>query len=339
MKKILFLCLLILCTIALTLMVEGATATPIPPIKIHTGDWDSIKLTNAIAKYILEFGYGYEIRIHPTPEKTLSDDLSSGEVDVSFEVWKENHPATLERKINTGEIIDLGSIYSHASQYFIIPKWVAESHNISRLEQMKDYWYFFKDPENHHMGLFYPGLISWFVHDTNIEKLKAYGLTPFFNSITMPSGRSYEASFMKAAMNNQTIFGHYWSPSTVMGLDYWTILKEPELFEECSYNASSLNETSLLLCPFKNARVHKLVHPGLIGSAPDIISFIEKFSPGTKEISEILAYGYLHSIDDYDNLAQLYLKKYPDKWKNWIPSDKIEKISTSLNQNGEMVSK
>lgn len=323
--------MLILLISIVVLPADGASAASPTPIRLHSGDWDSIKLVNAVATYILQEGYGFQTQIIPRPEKVLADSLSSGDIDASLEVWKENHPVEFIRMIEEGKIIDLGPVYTNASQYFIIPKWTAEAYNITNLEDMKQYWHLFKDPRNPHQGLFFPGLISWFVYDVNIEKLKASGLDAYYNPITMPSGRSFEEAFMAAAMENRTIFGHYWAPSTVMGFDYWTALKEPDYGGSCSEGAARVDPT-YSLCPFDDAKVHKLIFPGLANRYPTVIAFFQKMDPGAEAISQTLAYGYLHSVHDYTDLSRQYLKTNPDRWGMWVDDAVRWRVNAALDR-------
>lgn len=331
-KRAYTLAVLIFLISIVVLPADGASAASPAPIRLHTGDWDSIKLVNAVAIYILHEGYGYQTQIIPRPEKVLADSLSSGDIDVSLEVWKENHPMDFIRKIEEGTIKDLGPVYRDASQNFIISKWTAEAYNITSLEDMKQYWYLLKDPMEPNKGIFLPGLISWFVYDVNGAKLKATGLDAYYNSITMPSGRSYEEIFMTAALENRTIFGHYWAPSTVMGFDYWTVLKEPDYGGLCDPDMTAGSDPSTSLCPFADAKVHKLIFPELETRYPSVIPFFQKMDPGTEAISQTLAYGYLNSVHDYNDLARYYLKTNPDRWRTWVDDTISERVSLALDR-------
>lgn len=302
-------------------------------VTLHGGDWDSFKLINAITSYILRNGYGYTTKTIPESEKNIGESLSSGMVDVSLEVWKENHPPALQQHIDTGSILDLGRIYDHAAHTFVIPSHIAEQYNISTMEDMQRYWYLCKDPEDPSRGLFYNALITWLIHDANLIKLAAYGLTPYYHPVSMPSSRAYEAVFMKAAQENRTVFGMCWMPSAVMGTGYWKELKEP-ILPSCTdtqtQNGSAIGTNPPRICPLTNSDVHKLVSAKFGSRAPELIPFFTALRPDENIISSTLTYGYRHNISDWDQLAEVYLIRNEARWKTWVSSDAYERITKTL---------
>jgi glycine betaine/proline transport system substrate-binding protein len=324
-----FLLPIILLILIIPVSVSGAPDTI---ITLHGADWDSIKLNNAIVSYILEKGYGYQSVVIPSPEKRVADSLSSGETLVSIEVWKENHPPLLSELIQEKKILDLGPVYENASQNFIIPRHIAEAFHISTMADMKKIWNLFRDPLDSTKGLFYIGLISWWVHDANLQKMSLYDLLPYYNPVTLTSGRAYESAFMEAAQNNRAIFGHYWSPSSVMGIDYWTVLKEPDPSDSCIAQNQGSSDSISLICPFTNAQVHKLISPELQNRAPDIIPFLTAYHPGTDTISKTLAWGYLEHEENWTKRAEQYLINNPDLWRSWVNSGASKRIEESLRQ-------
>jgi len=302
-------------------------------IILHGGDWDSFKLINAIASYILKNGYGYTPQIYPEPEKKVSESLSSRTVDISLEVWKENHPPELQNYIEIGAIIDMGKIYENAAHTYIIPDHVAQQYSIRTMEDMQHYWYLCKDPEEPTKGLFYNALITWLVHDSNLKKLDAYGLSPYYNPVTMPSSRAYEEVFMKAARENRTVFGMYWIPSAVMGTGYWKELEEPTLpscTNETILNLNLVNANQSQICPFTSSSVHKLVSRDFYDSAPEVVSFLIALKPDENEISRTLTFGYLNNISDWDRLSEEYLINNEEKWKSWVSTDAYIRIKRTL---------
>lgn len=302
-------------------------------ITLHGGDWDSFKLINAIGSYILRNGYGYTPIIIPGPEKMVGESLSAGDVDISLEVWKENHPPELQQFIDNGTIVDYGKIYDRAAHVFIIPEHFAEQYNISSLKDMQQYWYLCKDPEDPSKGLFYNALISWLVHDTNLRKLDAYGLSPYYNPVSMPSGRSYEAVFRKAARENRLVFGLYWIPSSLMGTGYWRELREPDN-PDCTNGslqsgvAGGTNQPPL--CPYQNSEVHKLVSQKLLTRAPEVIPFLTALKPDEEAISRTLEFGFQNNISDWDRLAGEYLINNRERWKTWVSTDAGDRVEKAL---------
>lgn len=304
-------------------------------ITIHGGDWDSIKLLNAIFSYIIREGYGYKPMIVPGSEKMVSESLSSGMVDVSLEAWKENHPPELQQEIDSGAILDLGRVYGKAAHIFIIPLQIAEQYNISSLEDMKQYWYLCRDPEDPSKGLFYNALVSWLVHDTNLIKLEVYGLSPFYNPVSMPTSRAYEAAFRKAARENRTIFGLYWYPSALMGTGYWKKLAEP-VQPGCTIGTLPLTKnestSTQTVCPYPVSDVHKLAARSLQTRAPELLPVISAFDPDEEAVSRILDLGFQRNESDWNLLAEEYLNANPQRWEPWVSPQAYTRIKMALEQ-------
>ena len=328
---------LLLSCLCILLITHGSPVSGESPrtIILHGGDWDSLKLNNAIVSYILRYGYGYTPVIVPGMETMVGADLASGGVDISLEVWKENHPPELQKLIDTGKISDLGRIYDNATHTFIIPRHIAESYNISSIGDMQHYWSLCKDPEDPSRGLMYIGLISWLVHDSTLRKMDRYGLSPYYNPVTMPSGRAYEAAFMKAVEENRTIFGLYWTPSSVAGTGYWKVLSEPEERGSPSQSDSSAEESpegTSQIFPFQSSDVHILISPGLEARAPELIPFLTAMKPGEEALSGILAAGYRQKEHNWDRLGMQYLMANKDRWQKWVSPDAYRRVSDALNQ-------
>ena len=115
-------------------------------IRLPDSQFESGWLNNAIAKFIIEEGYGYAVEsvVESTPQMQVA--LPAGDIDVNLERWQQNISEWYEEEIANGTILNLGVIYEASSQVFVIPSWVAQEYNIRTVPDMKDHWELFTDP-------------------------------------------------------------------------------------------------------------------------------------------------------------------------------------------------
>jgi len=73
-------------------MALGATSANAAPCKVHLGDfdWDSANVHTAIASYILEKGYGCEVRVTKGSTTPIMAALFDQQIDIITEVWRDN---------------------------------------------------------------------------------------------------------------------------------------------------------------------------------------------------------------------------------------------------------
>ncbi len=141
----------------LVLLVPGCTQKPV--IRLHEGQWGSLWVNNAIAEFIIEKGYGYPVGVVVENTSVMQELIEKGEIDLNLEMWQQNFMDWYNEQIEKRNIVNLGMTYEDSSQFFIIPKWVAEEYNIKTVFDMKDHWELFRDPEDPSKGLVYNGII------------------------------------------------------------------------------------------------------------------------------------------------------------------------------------
>jgi len=73
-------------------MALGTTSANAAPCKVHLGDfdWDSANVHTAIASYILEKGYGCEVRVTKGSTTPIMAALFDQQIDIITEVWRDN---------------------------------------------------------------------------------------------------------------------------------------------------------------------------------------------------------------------------------------------------------
>ena len=104
-----------------------------PTISLNGGQWDSIRLNNAIAGFIIEKGYGYPVVVQDSMQYTYETGMTDGTIDLNMEIWPQNKMGWYDEQIARGTIADLGPTFSSGPQFFMIPRWMAEQYHIQTI--------------------------------------------------------------------------------------------------------------------------------------------------------------------------------------------------------------
>ena len=106
--------------------------------------WTSALLQNAVARAILEYGYGYPTDEVPGDTIPLMLALTQGDVNVNMEIWLPNQQAAWDEAVAAGTVSSIGKSLSGTAwqSAFIIPKYTADANpglrSVSDLLKVKE---------------------------------------------------------------------------------------------------------------------------------------------------------------------------------------------------------
>lgn len=320
------------CVIALIVAVTfGGCSKRKPVIKMYDGSWSSIWIANAIAKVIIEDGYGYTIETREESEVELLRSFQSGNVDVAVEVWTQAIAGADELE-NNGLITPLGTMFETTSQSWVIPKWVADKYNIKTVDDMKNHWTLFQNPENPHKGIFYAGLKIWDVSITNDIKLKSYGLGKQYDTLILSSESVMEAAIVRAMEEKRPVFAYVWSPHYLNKEYDFHVLQEPEYDpEKWDKIIAATKDPKMSIdhaCAYESYPVYNYVHKGMFKKAPDLVEMLKKMSIGTDTMNELLAWSKENK--NWEKTAVHFFVNYEEKWKQWVTDDAYHNIKSVI---------
>lgn len=306
-------------------------------IRLHDDQIDIQKFNNAIAEFIIEHGYGYQVEKVESTVKEIHDRLVKGEIDITLELWGENNLTWYQKEMNNGNIRDLGVLYDSGQQYWIIPEWYAREKQIKTVFDMTRHWRDFTNPGDPSKGVFFNCIFGWACRDINSVKLKAYGLDRYYNTVSPISPESLKSIYETAQKRKLPIFGYYWEPNSVMTNYEWFILEEPPYSEaiwveiiQAAFNdtTASVNEA----CAFNHSGVHKIANSNLGSKAPNLVVMFKKMKIDIRFFNEMLSdrTGTGNDIPSFEKLAQIFLKNHPDKWNSWVTTPAKNKIEQAL---------
>ena len=92
-----------------------------PVIKLHDPLSESQWINNAIAKFIMENGYGYPVEIVAESTPTMQEALPIGSTDLNLEGWRQNIVEWYDLETEKGTILNLGMVSGGGTQFFIKP--------------------------------------------------------------------------------------------------------------------------------------------------------------------------------------------------------------------------
>ena len=306
-----------------------------PVIKFADSQFESLWINNAIAKFVIEKGYGYPVETVEMTTPIFQVTLAKGDIHVMMELWQQNLIDWYDEEIANGNIENGGMVYEGGPQFFIIPKWMAEQYNIKTVFDMKEHWELFKDPEDPKKGAFINCVIGWQCGAINEVKMEAYGLTDYYNVISPGSSGAMDAALAGPQKKQQPVFGYHWSPTALMGMYDWYILEEPEYNKEI-WDTIIAAKDDPSMRPLSEATAYETLptdkgfHKSLKEIAPDVREMLMKMVVGVEPINKTAAWSKENEIQDWDKAAIFYLKTYEDRWKTWLTDDAYNKVKAAL---------
>ncbi|MBI4337415.1 MAG: hypothetical protein HY683_06270 [Chloroflexi bacterium] len=316
---------------------KAAPEAPKPTIKLVDLQSEQMWIENAVAKIIIENGYGYPVEsvVMTTPVSQVA--LARGDVDVMMDTWPQYYLEWYTTETAAGNVVDLGMIYEGPPQPFIIPRVVAERYNIKTIEDMKrpEVVALFKDLEDPTKGAFINCIIGWQCAEINRAKLEGYGLDKYYNAVSPGSSGAMMAALAGPMKTGKPVFGYYWSPTSLLGSYDWYYLEEPPWTEQCWAEVSKgqFDRTyrPKQACAYSAEPITTTVHKSFLQKAPDVVELFRKMVMTVDSLNEVLAWAEQNDIQgNWEKAAVYYLKTYEEQWKTWVPDDVYQKVKAAL---------
>ncbi|SFQ99642.1 ABC transporter substrate-binding protein [Desulfoscipio geothermicus] len=294
-------------------------------------NWQSALFNNRVAQFIIENGYGYKTDSMPGETIPLMQGMSTGDIDVSMEIWVQNAQEAYDKWMGEGKYIDLGTNFDDNVQGLFVPTYIIKGDpergiepmapDLKSIEDLPRYWELFKDPEDPTKGRFYGGVPGWEADKILTEKFATYGLDKHYKIFRPGSGTALATSLVKAYEEGKPWFGYYWAPTWVFGALDLTQIEEPAYSEKLWKDGYG--------CAFPSVDVNIVVYKDMPEKAPEVVEFLKNYSLKSALISEALAYMRENKVDA-DEAAIWFLREKTDIWTKWVPDDVAEKVKQKL---------
>lgn len=305
--------------------------------------WDSIQVHNRIAAFIIEKGLGYPTDFVSGETIMLNTALMNGKggqaPHINMESWEDNWQELYDKGIAMGKdpntrkgFIDLGSNFPNSEQGWYVPRYIVEGDpargikasapDLKSISDIFKYWELFKDPEDPSKGRFYTCIPGWECARVNEKKIEAYGLKKYFNIMQPGSGAALAASMERAYKQGKPWFGYYWAPTWVLGKLDMIRLEEPAYAKDVFLSTAA--------CAYPSVKCNILVYKKLPEWAPEVVEMLKNYETSLDLTNEFLS----HMKDtgaSKEETAVWWLKKYQDKWSQWVSAEAAAKVKAALN--------
>lgn len=303
-------------------------------IKLTELNWDSAYFQSAVAKIIIEEGYGHNVELVPGATIPLTQGLRTGDVDIMIEGWYQNQKEAVDAGIDAGEIEMLAYINNDNWQSaFVVPTYVIEGDTARGIEPMApnlksvfdlvepEYVELFANPENSNKGLILNGPPGWECEIVVPLQVEAYGLADDYDTINAGSSEGLFASLKSAYDKGDPWIGYLWGPTWIAGALDLTLLEEP------AYDEAVWNEN--YGCAWPSVDLFIAAHGGFTEKYPEVAAMFKNWRLNTATLDVILAYMSDNGAEP-DEAAVWFLKEYENLWTSWVSGDAATKIKAAL---------
>jgi len=315
--------------------VRVPTHTPIPPTIIFANlNWDTARLQNAIARFVVENGYGYPTDTIPDLPGGAGDvwkSLVNGNINVNLEVWLPNLREEWEKALEAGSVIPLGKSLDVTWQSgFVVPTYMIEGDpttgetlapGLTTVHDLRNYAGIFALPDSGGKAVMWNCPPIWGCANINEGQVSAYGLN---DVIELRNPGSEEELFNKVLLATEeklAWLGYMWSPTKAASTLDLTRLVEPN----CGVGQNPEDG-----CGYDDSRVRIAVHPSLVAEAADLVELFRKWD--FKESTLFVAEGCFEETGgSFEKAAVCYLKKEQAVWTQWVTKDAAQKVREALN--------
>ncbi|MFZ5825287.1 MAG: glycine betaine ABC transporter substrate-binding protein [Bacillota bacterium] len=316
-------------------------------IKFSDTQYQSLWINNAIAGFVIEKGYGYPVETVEMTTPIMQQALVKGDVHVTTEMWTANFLDWYNQMVAEKKILPLGIVMDRASQGWYVPAYVvkgdekrgikATAPDLKSVADLKKYPTLFADPEEPSKGQLINCITGWQCAKINSIKLKAYGLDGMYNVLEPGASAALDAAIAGAYKKGKPFLTYYWEPTWLVGTYDMIKLEEPAYSKECNDEIQAVLEEKTALsdvsakagCAYEDAPVTKAVHPSLQERAPEVVSFLAKYTLKTDDLNKIAAYMENEKASA-EETAIHFFRNYPDVWKAWVPADVAAKVEQAI---------
>jgi len=288
-------------------------------------DWDSARVVTAVAKFLMENGYGCKVTVVPSASTpALASVAETGQPDILTEIWTNGAPA-YKGLIESGKIDQLTEVLSDGGvEAWWVPTYLVEKHpELATLDGI------LANPKL--VGnRFHNCPVGWTcqVINTNIAKagkLADHGIEDFIHG----SGETLAASIGSAFADKAPWFGYYWAPTSILGKYPMTqvdIGSHSDEIHECN---SKKDCATPKVGAYPKSIVTTVVTDTYKAKNAAVTDLMRNLSFTNQQMGEILAWKEDNKASA-EEAAVYFLGKYKSTWTGWLNADAKAKLSALI---------
>ena len=317
---------------ALPMAAMGATAAQADAhmsecgeVSITQMDWASSAVVTAVAKFLMEQGYGCTVELVPSSTNpAIASVAETNEPDILTELWVNAAPV-YDRLAAEGKVEPLTDVLSDGGvEGWWIPTYLVEAHpELATLDGV------LANPEL--VGnRFHNCPDGWACKTVNSNLLRAAGTEEAgIETFVHGSGETMATSIAAAFENEEPWFGYYWAPTSVLG-KYPMTMVETAPFDAEIHACNALDPCpNPQLSAYPNGKVLTVVTADFRESHPEVTELLRNVQFTNAQMGEVLAWQEDNSASA-DEAAVYFLTNYGDVWPNWLDDAAREKLSGIL---------
>lgn len=306
-------------------MASSAARADCGEVTITEMNWASSAVITAVAKFIMEQGYGCAVTTVPSATvPSVTSVAETGKPDIVTELWL-NSAAIYPKLEEEGKITTAANVLSDGGEEgWWIPAYLAEEH-----PELKTIEGVLANPELVG-GRFHNCPEGWGcrIANDNLKvafDLEGNGLEVFDHG----SGETLATSIASAYADKAPWFGYYWAPTSVLG-KYPMVKVDMGPYNE---EIHTCNQTKDCATPAKSSYPAAPVLTGVTNDfkdrEPEIFALMQNISFTNAQMGGILAWQEDNSASP-DEAAVYFLTNNKDVWSEWLNDAAKEKLAGLL---------
>jgi glycine betaine/proline transport system substrate-binding protein len=292
----------------------GATTAPAAgdgeTINLVANAWTASALNAEIAKQLIESELGNTVEVVAIDENTMFTGLSDGSLDAVLEVWPSGITEDEQAFLDDGSVVNIGELGAIGKIGWFVPQYVIDEHPELAT------WEGFQDPE----------LAALFATAETGENGRFLGTDPSYSqydeaiiaNLGLPlqvvfsgSEPATVAELDARVAANEPIVMYWWTPTAAVAQYDLVNVTLPEYNEECYADPAAID------CDYPEDVLVKLASAQLAEKAPNVQSFLEKFTITTEDQLGMLPAVEIDGEDAADVAAQ-WIADNEDVWSAWL---------------------
>jgi glycine betaine/proline transport system substrate-binding protein len=320
-------------TAAVSFMALGTSgAHACGDVTISEMNWASSQVVTAVAKFIMENGYGCKVKTVPSSTVPVVASLAeTGKPDIATELWL-NGAQALPKLIQGGKVVELNRVLSDGGiEGWYIPEYLAKKH-----PELKTIDGIMKNPKLVD-GRFHQCPSGWGCQIANGNIAKAFAIEKAGIKIfTHGSGETLATSLGAAYTDKKPWFGYYWEPTAILG-KYNMVRVDlgpaDKAKHACNSDKAWEKKAECKGGPFKSqypaSPVATVVTADFAKREPEVVAMLKKLSFTNKQMGQVLAWKKDKRASASDAAAH-YLAKYKSVWGGWLSAAAKKKLAPLL---------
>lgn len=299
-------------------------------VTIAEMNWASAGVAAQVDKIILEEGYGCNVElVTGDTVPTFTSMFEKGEPDVAPELWVNAVKNQLDEAVEEGRLVIAAEILSDGGvEGWWIPKYIADAHNISTVEQALARPELFPGGDDDDMGAIYTCPSGWACQIITNNMSKARNAEERGFEIVDPgSAAALDGSIANAFSRDEGWLGYYWAPTAILGkyemvrLDR-EVEHDAEEWDNCTVDIDCEDPQTN---DWRRSDVFTVVTDEFSEENAVVMGYLEGRQWDNQTVGQVLAWmedeqagnedGALHFIENYENL-----------WTQWVSPEVADRI-------------